>query len=104
MKPQPIERARQQLPTTEAREIELKPIKLSLRTRFIMWLMRLFLRPWLARMVMGNVEKIAKMQLFLAARECKDTKGLPLDYVVIGRCPGHFLGKVTDTHKRAILY
>ena len=104
MKPQPIERQRQELPTTEAREIELKPIKLSLRTRIIMWLMRWFLRPWLGRMVMGDVAKIANMQLYLASRVCKDTKGLPLDYVVIGRAPGHFLGKVTDTHKRAILY
>src|ERR1041384_1280539 len=104
MKPEPIERQRAQLPTTEGREINLKPIRLSLRTRIIMWLMRWFLRPWLGRMVMGSVDKIARMQLYLAARECKDTRGLPLEYVVIGRAPGHFLGKLTDTHKRAILY
>src|ERR1043165_4847908 len=104
MRPQPIERQRQSLPTTEAREINLKPITLSFRTRVIMWLMRWFLRPWLGRMVMGRVDKIAAMQLWLASRECKHTKGLPLDYVVIGRAPGHFLGKLTDTHKRCILY
>src|ERR1051325_10500322 len=97
MRAEPIERQRQRLPTTEGREINLKPIRLSLRTRIIMWLMRWFLRPWLGRMVMGDVEKIARMQLWLAARVCKDTKGLPLDYVVIGRAPGHFLGQLTDT-------
>ena len=59
------------LPTTEDAEIRLKPVRISRRSRFIVWLMRRFLRPMLRRMIGGSVERMARTQLFLAARVCR---------------------------------
>ncbi|HVT34206.1 MAG TPA: alpha/beta hydrolase [Nevskiaceae bacterium] len=106
MRPQPIERQRRALPTTSERPVPvaLKAVTISLRTRIVVWLMRHFLRPLLRWVVHGSLDRIARVQMFLAARSCRHTAGLPLDYVVLGRVPGHFVGKLTDTHKTAILY
>ncbi|HUP91542.1 MAG TPA: alpha/beta hydrolase [Solimonas sp.] len=98
------ERIRATLPTSDERDILLKPVKIGLRTRFVIWIMRRLLRPWLAWMVHGSYQRVARVQIALARRVCKDTSGLPLDYLVLGRVPGHFLGHVTDTGKTAILY
>lgn len=92
-----------QLPTTEEGEIRIKPVRISARSRFIVWLLRMFLRPMLVRMIQGPPEKMAKTQLFLAGRVCRNSYGLPLDYRVLGRVPGHFVG-THDPRKRALLY
>lgn len=99
--PEPI---RAVLPTSDEAPVRLKPVTIGLRTRFIVWVMRRFLRPWLAWMVHGSYQRVARVQVLLARRTCKDTRGLPLDYLVLGRVPGHFVGRPADTHKTAILY
>jgi len=92
------------LPTTEEAEIKLKPVRIGARSRFIIWLMRRFLRPLTAWMISPKPEKMAKTQLFLAAQVCKDSSGLPVDYRVVGRCPGHFVGGRHDSSRRIILW
>ncbi|MGH8453961.1 MAG: alpha/beta hydrolase [Nevskiales bacterium] len=100
-----IEQQRHALPTTdEPFSIKLKDVRISLRSRIVVWLMRKLLRPLLKWSVHGSNERIARVQLFLATRTCKQTYGLPLDYCVVGRVPGHVIGKLTDTHKPALLY
>src|SRR5579863_9722062 len=91
-------------PPTAIEPIVLKPVKIGLRTRFIIWLMRVFLRPWLARIIRGSEDRMARVQLWLAGRECKDSSGLPLEYCVLGKAPGHLLGRASDTHKPVVLY
>lgn len=104
MKAESIERQRK-LPTTdEGHTVKLKDVHISLRSRIIIWFMRRFLRPMLKWTVHGSFDRIARVQLFLAARTCKNSYGLPLDYCVIGRVPGHVVGKLTDTDKTALLY
>jgi acetyl esterase/lipase len=97
-----------QLPTTEEAEIRLKPVRIGWRSRLIVWLLRHLLRPMLARMIRGTPERIARTQLFLAGRVCRNSYGLPLDYRVLGqaqgRVPGHFVGGKHDTGKRVLLY
>jgi acetyl esterase/lipase len=93
-----------QLPTTEEAPIRLKPVRIAFRSRVIIWLLRHFLRPMLARMISAKPEKMAKTQLFLAARVCKDSSGLAVDYRVVGRCPGHFVGGAHDSGRRIILW
>jgi monoterpene epsilon-lactone hydrolase len=83
---------------------EIKPVVISLRSRIIVWLLRKFLRPWLAWVIRGPRARLARMQLLTASRVCRDTCGLPLEYRVVGRVPGHVLGNLADTHKPAILY
>jgi len=92
------------LATAEEAEIRLKPVRISGRSRFIVWLMRRFLRPMLRRMIGGSVERMARTQLFLAARVCRDSSGLPVDYRVIGRVPGHFIGGVHNPQGRVVLW
>lgn len=93
-----------QLPTTEEAPIQLKPVRIPFRSRLIIWLMRRFLRPMLSRMISPRPEKIARTQLFLASRVCRDSSGLAVDYRVIGRCPGHFVGGAHDGSRRIILW
>ena len=83
---------------------KLKPVKISTRSRIIVWLLRVFLKPWLAWTMRGPIERIARVQLLVASRVCRNSSGLPLEYRVIGRVPGHVVGTLTDTHKPALLY
>jgi acetyl esterase/lipase len=100
-----IEQQRYALPTTdEPFSVKLKDVHISFRSRVITWLMRRFLRPMLKWTIHGSYDRIARVQLFLARRRCRNSYGLPLDYCVVGRCPGHVVGKLTDTHKSALLY
>lgn len=104
MKPEPIDQQRRALPTSDERVPRLKAVKISLRSRFIVWLMRRFLRPWLSWVVNGPTVRIARVQLWLSRQTCHDTSGQELDYCVVGRVPGHVFGSLADTHKTAILY
>ena len=100
-----IEQQREKLPTTdEPFSVKLKDVRISLRSRIIVWLMRRFLRPMLGWAINGGNQRIARVQLFLAGRTCRNSYGLPLDYCVVGRVPGHVVGKLTDAHKPALLY
>ena len=104
MRPQPIEQQRRNLPTSDEAVPAMKAVVIGWRSRLITWFMRHFLRPWLAWAVHGSSQRIARVQLLLASRVCRHTFGLPLDYCVLGRVPGHVVGKLTDTSKNAILY
>jgi monoterpene epsilon-lactone hydrolase len=104
MNPQPSQQQRDRLPTSDEREIRLKPVTISRRTRIIIRLMRWFLRPWLNWMMGGSYKRIARMQLRLSAQVCKDSSGLSLDYAVLGQVPGHLLGDLAETGKPVILY
>ena len=104
MKAEIIERQRAPLPTSEDREIRIKPVVIGWRSCLIVKLFRWFLRPMLARMIRGTPERIAKIQLQMASRICRNTHGLPLDYLVLGRVPGHFLGTLTQTDKPVVLW
>lgn len=104
MKAQPIEQMRNALPTSDEAAPVLKQVHISWRSRLLTWLMRRVLRPMLGWAIHGGYQRVARIQLFLASRRCKHTFGLPLDYCVVGRVPGHVVGKLTDTHKAAVLY
>jgi epsilon-lactone hydrolase len=92
------------LPPAAPEPLVLKQVKISGRTRFVIRLMKMILRPWLAWVLRGSLARIARFQLLVASRECKDTSGLPLDYCVLGKVPGHLLGNAADNHKNAVLY
>jgi monoterpene epsilon-lactone hydrolase len=89
-------------------KLELKPVVISLRSRFLVWLLGLFLRPWLAWVVRGPLERISRVQLFIASQRCRDSSGLSFEYRVLGRAPhcvpGHVIGNLAETNKTAILY
>ncbi|MFP5307641.1 MAG: alpha/beta hydrolase [Gammaproteobacteria bacterium] len=104
MKAELIELQRRTLPTSDEHIVRLKDVRIGRRSRFITWLLRWLLRPFISWVVNGSIVRIARAQLLVSRQVCKDTSGLPLDYCVIGRVPGHVLGRLTDTDKPAILY
>ena len=78
--PKTADTLRRALPTSEAREIKVRDVQFGFGTHVILFLMRWFLRPWLARALRGSPERIAKIQIQMASRLCKNSSGLPLDY------------------------
>jgi acetyl esterase/lipase len=88
----------------EPRIPALKQVTIGWRSRFVVWLMRWLMRPWLAWVIGGPLERIVRAQLFVASRDCRDTSGLPIEYRVVGRVPGHVMGSLRDTHKVVVLY
>lgn len=85
-------------------EYDLKHVKIGWRSRLVIWMFRLLIRPWLAWVMRGPVERLASAQLMIAGRKCHDSSGLSLDYRVVDRVPGHVLGKLPDTSRPVILY
>lgn len=83
---------------------QIRPVRIGLRSRLIVWLMRWILRPWLARMINGSFERIARLQLQMASLTCRDCSGLPLEYAVVDRVPGHVLGDLRDSRKPVLLW
>ncbi len=96
------------LPVSETGTPPLKDIVISRRSRFFVWLMRRLMRPWLAWMLRGNKERIARMQLLVAAQVCRDSSGLAVDYQVIGApdrgVPGHVVGDLAQTQQPVLLW
>lgn len=84
--------------------VVVKQVHIGWRSRVVIWLLRWLLRPWLSWVVRGPVERIARVQLLMSGRRCRDTSGLPFEYTVVGRVPGHVAGNLADTHKTALLY
>lgn len=81
-----------------------RPVPISGRSRFITWLLKVFLRPWLARAVRGSDEKIARIQLQMSRMRCPNTYGQSLEYTVVGTLPGHVVGDLRDTGKPVLLW
>ncbi|MGH8446479.1 MAG: alpha/beta hydrolase [Solimonas sp.] len=108
MKAETMERQRAVLPTTGAGAPVLKDVAVGRRSRFYVWLMRRLLRPWLAWMLRGGSERIARMQLLVAKQVCRDSSGLALDYDIVGApdagVPGHVIGHLSQTDKPVILW
>lgn len=104
MKADPIDVPYVPLPSAEWRSLPVKDVSIGLRSRVLVTLFRWVLRPMLARMIRGTPERIAKIQLQLAARRCRDSHGLDLEYLVLGPVPGHFLGSPRDTAKPLLLW
>jgi acetyl esterase/lipase len=108
MKAEAHELQRAQLPTTEAGMPALKNVVIGRRSRFITWLMRRFMRPWLKWALHGPYERIARLQLLTASRVCRDGCGFDLDYDVIGApdagIAGHVVGHLEQSDKPVILW
>lgn len=94
------------LPTPE--HVVVKSLRVGWRSRLVIVMLRLFLRPWLARVMRGSLERLSRAQLLIASRPCRDTSGLAFAYRVIGRAPravpGYVVGDLLDPHRRAVLY
>lgn len=91
-------------PAAAKNGVIFKPVLISRRSRFFVWLLKKFLRPLLAHWIRGSDEKIARIQLRMARMHCPNNHGLPLEYTIVGRVPGHVFGDLTDTQKPVLLW
>ncbi|MDP3859096.1 MAG: alpha/beta hydrolase [Stagnimonas sp.] len=92
------------LPAPLAASVVYRPLPISGRSRFFIWLLKVLLKPWMSRLVRSSDEKIARIQLRLSHMRCPDKHGLPLDYTVVGTVPGHVFGDLSDTGKPVLLW
>lgn len=92
------------LPASLEDSVVFRPLKVSGRSRFVLWLLRTLLKPWMARVVRSSDEKIAKVQLSLAKMRCPNNHGLAYDYTVVGTVPGQVFGDLSDTTKPVLLW
>lgn len=92
------------LPASLEASVVFRPLQVSGRSRFFLWLLRTLLKPWMARVVRSSDEKIAKVQLSLAKMRCPNNHGLPYDYTVVGTIPGQVFGDLSDTSKPVLLW
>ncbi|WP_084197344.1 alpha/beta hydrolase [Solimonas soli] len=108
MRAEPQERERAALPTTEVAVPALKAVSIGRRSRFITWLMRRLMRPYLSWLLRGSNERIARAQLLCASQVCRDSSGFAVDYDVIGApdagVPGHVVGRLTEREKTVVLW
>lgn len=84
--------------------VTFRVMAISRRTRIILWFMKVFAKPMLARMGRFSPEKVTKMQLRTASMECKDNAGITIHYDIVGRQPGHVLGSLGNTGRPVILW
>lgn len=85
--------------------VHYKTTPISLKTRLWVWVFRVFLKPWLARIIRASHHKIAGQQLFLARRSVRQTYGLAQDYRIVDRVPGPWLGAWgAPSGKRVVLW
>lgn len=84
--------------------VVFRSVVIRWQSRLLLWVLRLFLRPWLGRMIRGSPEKITATQLRMSGMRCPNTHGQPLVYAVLGQVPGHVIGDVTETGKPVLLW
>ncbi|HEU0197518.1 MAG TPA: alpha/beta hydrolase [Nevskiaceae bacterium] len=93
---------------TPAPAFTLKPVPIGLRSRILVRVLGWFLRRWLAWVMRGPLERLARTQLSIAGRPCRDSAGLQLAYRLLGRAPrvvpGHVLGDLGAGRGNVILY
>ncbi len=92
------------LPASLQASVVFKSVTISLRSRCFIWLMKVFLKPWMARVIRASDEKIARIQITMTHMRCPNTHGLALDYSIVGSVPGHVFGDLADTSQPVLLW
>lgn len=76
-------------------ELVHHPLALSRRSRIKLWLMRWLMRPLIGRLFRASLPRLYKAQLQVSSMKCGDTVGLPVEYRLVGRSPGHVVGSLS---------
>lgn len=84
--------------------VDVKQVHIGVRSRFRVWLLRVFFKRLMERMGRGSEERIALLQVKAAGRLPEQCSGLNLQYRIINGVPGPMLGDSRDIDKLAILY
>lgn len=90
--------------TAQPDPVVYRDIPISLRSRIIVQLMRLFLKPMLGRMAKASPEKIAKIQLRVSSMPCPNTGGPMARFDIVDAVPGHVFGELKAAKRPVILW
>ncbi len=102
--PTPISAAAAPAASQNQDPIVFRNIAISLRSRIIISLMRLFLKPLLGRMAKASPEKIAKIQLRIASAACPKTTGPAPVFDIVDSVPGYVFGTLQKGKRPVILW
>jgi monoterpene epsilon-lactone hydrolase len=84
--------------------VEIKPVRIGLRSRLRVQMLRLLFKPLMARMAKASTSRVTAMQI-RAAEGLRDRyNGLPVHYRIINGVPGPMLGDEHERGQLAILY
>lgn len=93
---------------THTLEYTLKAVPIGRRSRIVVRLLGWVLRRWLAWVIRGSAQRLARTQLSIAGRPCRDSAGLPQSYQLLGHAPrpvpGHVVGDIESGNGNVILY
>src|SRR3546814_13803381 len=80
--------------------IHHRPDEISRRSRLMRPVVRLVLKPLLRWIACMDESRLAGVQLHTPGKVCTDSAGLPLNYEIVGKVPGHGLGSVRRSAER----
>lgn len=84
--------------------MQLKQVQISRRSRFRVWLLRVFFKKLIERMGSRSEERMASLQIRAAGKPEDECCGLPQRYRIIDNVPGTFIGDSEENGRLAILY
>ncbi|AXQ31122.1 steryl acetyl hydrolase [Solimonas sp. K1W22B-7] len=90
--------------TQAAPAVRYPDIKIGWRSRALIRLMPLLLRPWLTYRVGRGLPALARYQLEFAGSWPQQVSGQPLDYTVLGGVGGAGIGDLSDRKRPVLLY
>lgn len=84
--------------------MEIKQVRISRRSRFRVWLLRVFFKRLMERMGRSSEARMASLQARAAGVPEDQCCGLAQQYRIVNGVPGQFIGNPDERGKLAILY
>ena len=87
-------------------KLALKPVRIGLRSRFLLWLLFRVILKTLIKLTAGSpsLRRLLSTQAFVAGKLPAASHGLPVDYRIVNGVPGPVVGEWGNPKKTAILY
>ena len=86
-------------------DIQVKDVKISLRSRVFTKLLKWTLKPIMGWFVKGDKKRrLGKAHTFIASQPCKNTSGLAQHFRIVNTVPGPTVGEFLNTDGRVVLW
>lgn len=85
-------------------DVQVKDVKISLRSRVFTKLLKWTLKPMMGWFVKGSKRRIGKAHTFIAATPLKNTAGLEQHFRIVNGVPGPTVGDFLNSNGRVILW
>lgn len=85
-------------------DIQLKKVKISLRSHLFSKLLKWTLKPMMTWVMKGPRKRIGKVHVFIASQPLRNTEKLPQHFRIVNSVPGPTLGNFLNSDGRVILW